>query len=111
MVIFPCASRRHRIRSRTTRGSLGGTGGFTVKIRDAKLAAGRGFVVGLFRGLLTIPGLPKKPNAESIDIDERRNLVELLGPHQRGCLNGRVVAGAIRGRGGAGVPRCGPVTA
>jgi formate--tetrahydrofolate ligase len=51
---------------------------FTVTIRDAKLAAGAGFVVAYAGDILTMPGLPKKPAAESIDIDARGNIVGLF---------------------------------
>jgi len=52
--------------------------GFTVTIRDAKLSAGAGFVVAYAGDILTMPGLPKKPAAESIDIDENGQVVGLF---------------------------------
>jgi formate--tetrahydrofolate ligase len=57
---------------------LGRPRDFTVTIRDAKLAAGAGFVVAYAGDILTMPGLPKKPAAESIDIDEHGNIVGLF---------------------------------
>jgi formate--tetrahydrofolate ligase len=57
---------------------LGRPRDFTVTIRDTKLAAGAGFVVAYAGDVLTMPGLPKKPAAESIDIDERGNIVGLF---------------------------------
>jgi formate--tetrahydrofolate ligase len=42
--------------------------GFTVPIRDAKISAGAGFVVVLTGDIMTMPGLPKSPAAERIDI-------------------------------------------
>jgi formate--tetrahydrofolate ligase len=51
--------------------------GFTVTVRDAKLAAGAGFVVAYAGDILTMPGLPKVPGAESIDIDADDNVVGL----------------------------------
>src|SRR5262245_19438311 len=57
---------------------LGRPRDFTVTIRDAKLAAGAGFVVAYAGDILTMPGLPKTPAAESIDIDEDGNVVGLF---------------------------------
>jgi formate--tetrahydrofolate ligase len=44
--------------------------GFTVTVRNAKIAAGAGFVVVLTGEIMTMPGLPKIPAAENIDVDE-----------------------------------------
>mgnify|MGYP001586746892 CR=1 FL=1 len=52
--------------------------GFTVAVRDAKLSAGAGFVVAYAGDILTLPGLPKTPGAESIDIDADGNVVGLF---------------------------------
>jgi formate--tetrahydrofolate ligase len=49
-----------------------------VTIRDAKLSAGAGFVVAYAGDILTMPGLPKKPAAESIDIDENGQVIGLF---------------------------------
>lgn len=49
---------------------LGRPTGFTVKIDDLKLAVGAGFVIVMAGGIIDMPGLPKKPAAEVIDIDE-----------------------------------------
>ena len=51
---------------------------FTVTIRDAKLAAGAGFVVAYAGDVMTMPGLPKKPAAETIDLDDDGNVVGLF---------------------------------
>jgi formate--tetrahydrofolate ligase len=51
---------------------------FTVTIRDAKVAAGAGFVVAYAGDILTMPGLPKVPAAEAIDLDEHGNVVGLF---------------------------------
>src|SRR5438128_266016 len=48
--------------------------GFTVSVRDAKLAAGAGFVIAYTGDILTMPGLPRVPGAESIDIDLDGNI-------------------------------------
>ena len=43
--------------------------GFTVEVREARLSAGAGFVVAICGAIMTMPGLPRKPAAENIDID------------------------------------------
>jgi formate--tetrahydrofolate ligase len=52
--------------------------GFTVTVRDAKLCAGAGFVVAYAGDIMTMPGLPKRPAAEAIDLDERGHVVGLF---------------------------------
>ena len=52
--------------------------GFTVTVRDAKLSAGAGFVVAYAGDILTMPGLPKVPGAESMDVDAAGNIVGLF---------------------------------
>ncbi|PYM72116.1 MAG: formate--tetrahydrofolate ligase [Candidatus Rokuibacteriota bacterium] len=52
--------------------------GFTVTIRDVALSAGAGFVVAYAGDILTMPGLPKVPGAEGIDIDAGGNIVGLF---------------------------------
>jgi len=49
---------------------LGRPTGFTVTIRDLKLSAGAGFVVAYAGDIMTMPGLPKVPAAEKIDVDD-----------------------------------------
>jgi len=51
--------------------------GFTVPLRDVRLAAGAGFVVVRTGDIMTMPGLPRVPAAEAIDIDEDGNIVGL----------------------------------
>ena len=57
---------------------LGRPRGFTVTVRDAKLAAGAGFVVVYAGDILTMPGLPKTPGAETMDVDADGNVVGLF---------------------------------
>ena len=52
--------------------------GFRITVRDVKLAAGAGFVVAYAGDILTMPGLPKVPAAESIDIDDAGNVIGLF---------------------------------
>lgn len=49
---------------------LGAPEGFTVTIKSVKVSAGAGFIVVLTGDIMTMPGLPKHPAAENIDIDE-----------------------------------------
>ena len=49
---------------------LGAPEGFTVTVRNIKVAAGAGFLVALTGEIMTMPGLPKVPAAERIDVDE-----------------------------------------
>ena len=49
---------------------LGAPTGFTVTVRDMKISAGAGFIVVLTGDIMTMPGLPKIPAAERIDVDE-----------------------------------------
>ena len=49
---------------------LGRPEGFTIHVRTARLSAGAGFVVMLTGDIMTMPGLPKVPAAERIDVDE-----------------------------------------
>ncbi|MBI4635756.1 MAG: formate--tetrahydrofolate ligase, partial [Candidatus Rokubacteria bacterium] len=57
---------------------LGRPHGFKIVVRDAKLAAGAGFVVAYAGDIMTMPGLPKAPAAEAIDIDAAGNVVGLF---------------------------------
>jgi formate--tetrahydrofolate ligase len=57
---------------------LGRPRGFTVTVRDAKLCAGAGFVVAYAGDIMTMPGLPKRPAAEAIDLDEQGHVVGLF---------------------------------
>ena len=49
---------------------LGAPTGFTVTVRSVKVSAGAGFIVALTGDIMTMPGLPKAPAAERIDVDE-----------------------------------------
>ncbi len=49
---------------------LGAPEGFTVTVRNLKVSAGAGFIVALTGDIMTMPGLPKRPAAENIDVDE-----------------------------------------
>jgi formate--tetrahydrofolate ligase len=51
---------------------------FGVPLRDIRLAAGAGFVVVLTGDIMTMPGLPRVPAAEAIDINENGEVVGLF---------------------------------
>lgn len=57
---------------------LGRPQGFTVTVRQAKVSAGAGFVVMLTGEIMTMPGLPKVPAAENIDVDQRGRISGLF---------------------------------
>ena len=49
---------------------LGAPDGFTVTVKELRVSAGAGFVVALTGDIMTMPGLPRVPSAEKIDVDE-----------------------------------------
>lgn len=51
---------------------------FTIHVQDVELKSGAGFVVVLTGKVMTMPGLPKKPAAESIDLDEYNNIIGIF---------------------------------
>lgn len=57
---------------------LGAPEDFTVTVRNVKVSAGAGFIVVLTGDIMTMPGLPKKPAAENIDVDENGKIIGLF---------------------------------
>lgn len=57
---------------------LGRPEGFTFHIKEVRLAAGAGFIVALAGSIMTMPGLPKLPAAENIDVDNEGNIIGLF---------------------------------
>lgn len=57
---------------------LGKPENFTITIRDVKLSSGAGFVVAYAGDIMTMPGLPKVPAANSIDVDDKGNISGLF---------------------------------
>ena len=57
---------------------LGSPKGFTLTVRDVRLSAGAGFIVALTGDIMTMPGLPKVPAAEKINIDENGKISGLF---------------------------------
>ncbi len=50
---------------------LGAPQGYTLNVREIRVSAGAGFIVALTGNIMTMPGLPKRPAAEKIDVDSR----------------------------------------
>ena len=57
---------------------LGAPEGFTVTVRNLKVSAGAGFIVALTGDIMTMPGLPKVPAAEKIDVDKDGKITGLF---------------------------------
>ncbi|MCI8764405.1 MAG: formate--tetrahydrofolate ligase [Lachnospiraceae bacterium] len=57
---------------------LGRPTGFTINVRDVYVSAGAGFVVVLTGAIMTMPGLPKKPAADGIDVNEEGKITGLF---------------------------------
>jgi formate--tetrahydrofolate ligase len=57
---------------------VGAPEGFTVTVRNVRISAGAGFVVVLTGDIMTMPGLPKSPAAERIDVDENGKISGLF---------------------------------
>ena len=57
---------------------LGAPDGFTVTVKNVKISAGAGFIVVLTGDIMTMPGLPRRPAAERIDIDENGKISGLF---------------------------------
>ena len=57
---------------------LGAPEGFTMTVKDAKISAGAGFVVIYTGDILTMPGLPKRPAAENIDVSDEGRISGLF---------------------------------
>lgn len=57
---------------------LGAPEGFNIHVRNVSISAGAGFIVVLTGNVMTMPGLPSKPAAENIDVDEDGNISGLF---------------------------------
>ena len=57
---------------------IGAPKGFRIKIRDLKVSAGAGFIVAYAGDIMTMPGLPKVPAAENIDVDSTGRITGLF---------------------------------
>jgi len=56
----------------------GAPSGHTVEISEVRLANGSGFIVAIAGNMMTMPGLPKIPAAENIDVDDNGNITGLF---------------------------------
>ena len=57
---------------------LGAPEDFRITVKNVRVSAGAGFIVGLTGDIMTMPGLPKSPAAERIDINENGHIVGLF---------------------------------
>jgi len=60
-------------------GQLGAPVGFTIPVREFRLNAGAGFIVAVLGNMMTMPGLPKRPAAADMDMDENGHLIGVFG--------------------------------
>ena len=60
-------------------GKLGAPVGFTIPVREFRLNAGAGFIVAVLGNMMTMPGLPKRPAAADMDMDENGRLTGVFG--------------------------------
>ena len=60
-------------------GMLGAPSGFDLPVREFRLNAGAGFVVAILGSMMTMPGLPKRPAANDMDMDEDGHLKGVFG--------------------------------
>ena len=75
---FPVCIAKTQMSFSTDPHALGAPSGHDVEIREVRLAAGAGFVVAIAGDMMTMPGLPKHPAAEHIDVDAAGNIVGLF---------------------------------
>jgi formate--tetrahydrofolate ligase len=57
---------------------LGRPQGFTLHVREIRPSAGAGFLVAITGEIMTMPGLPKRPAALDIDVDEAGNILGIF---------------------------------
>ena len=57
---------------------LGRPSGFRIHVREVRVSAGAGFIVALTGSIMTMPGLPKVPAANRIDIDDNGKITGLF---------------------------------
>ena len=75
---FPVCIAKTQMSFTTDASCRGAPDGHTVEIREARLAKGAGFIVVVAGGIMTMPGLPKTPAAEAIDLDKNGEVVGLF---------------------------------
>ena len=75
---FPICIAKTQMSFSTNPNTKGAPSGHTVEIREIKLANGAGFIVAIAGDIMTMPGLPKVPAAERIDIDNDGKITGLF---------------------------------
>jgi formate--tetrahydrofolate ligase len=75
---FPVCIAKTQMSFSTNPNAKGAPSGHTVEIRDVRLANGAGFIVAIAGDMMTMPGLPKVPAAERIDIDDEGRITGLF---------------------------------
>jgi formate--tetrahydrofolate ligase len=75
---FPVCVAKTQYSFSTNPKALGAPSGHTVNVREVRLSAGAEFIVMICGDIMTMPGLPKVPSAEKIDIDETGKVVGLF---------------------------------
>ena len=75
---FPVCIAKTQMSFSTDPTALGAPSGHTLTLREVRLAAGAGFVVAVAGDMMTMPGLPKVPAAENIDVDANGNITGLF---------------------------------
>lgn len=75
---FPICMAKTQYSFSTDPAKLGAPGGFTVPVREVRLAFGAEFVVALTGDVMTMPGLPRVPAAETVRVDESGQIVGLF---------------------------------
>lgn len=75
---FPVCMAKTQMSFSTNPATRGAPSGHTVEISEVRLANGAGFIVAIAGNMMTMPGLPKVPAAENIDVDENGKIVGLF---------------------------------
>ncbi len=75
---FPVCIAKTQMSFSTDPSLIGAPNGHNVEISDVRLAAGARFIVAIAGNMMTMPGLPKIPAAEKIDVDKSGNIVGLF---------------------------------
>ncbi|MGR8949390.1 MAG: formate--tetrahydrofolate ligase [Gammaproteobacteria bacterium] len=75
---FPVCMAKTQMSFSTDPTKIGAPSGHIVEISEVRLSAGAGFVVAIAGNMMTMPGLPKRPSAESIDVNENGDIVGLF---------------------------------
>jgi formate--tetrahydrofolate ligase len=75
---FPICMAKTQMSFSTNPNTKGAPTGHTLEIRELKLANGAGFIVAIAGDIMTMPGLPKVPAAERIDIDDKGRITGLF---------------------------------